>query len=239
MPATLAISTWLIVSAAFMWSENYFDGPEKENMTSLPSTLYWCTIFSIGEWANVDFSFGAGSRCCIFVCFFAICIITIPVGIIAEAVADSIKTIMQEREELARLYGIGKFFTNDAAASAYQSNMGAPMIPGYFGYGPTANSQLIGTEEGPNFEPTSMPRGPFQERAMLVPRPPGALFGARPAAEPIAEAGGQGMFRGTAAAGAMPGMRPPGPPGGQMGGRPPLPGQGNGATYQRTSGPSE
>jgi len=105
MPTILALNVWVFSASIFHWSENYYKGPEQENMSTIPSALYWTSIYIIGEWANVDFSPGAGSRLCIFYCLVAVCVFAIPVGIIADAVQDSVQVIIEERNELERLYG--------------------------------------------------------------------------------------------------------------------------------------
>jgi len=192
-----------------MWCEKYYDGPAKDSMSDLPSTMYWTSIFIIGEWADVDFSFGAGSRMCIFYCLIAVCVFAIPVGIISESVSDSIQRIIEERAEVARLFGIGN---KDAAYTKGQdANLGAPMIPGSAG------------SSGPLADPIYMPRSANQERAMLVPRPPGALA-PRPAPQQF---GGQMPPGSTMPFGGNPMLGD-----GKGGGRPPYPG-----TFQQP-GPS-
>eukprot|EP00443_Scrippsiella_acuminata_P066892 CAMPEP_0115541670 /NCGR_PEP_ID=MMETSP0271-20121206/90590_1 /TAXON_ID=71861 /ORGANISM="Scrippsiella trochoidea, Strain CCMP3099" /LENGTH=76 /DNA_ID=CAMNT_0002974757 /DNA_START=4 /DNA_END=231 /DNA_ORIENTATION=+ len=73
-------------------------------MTSVPAAMYWCSIFLIGEWANVDFTY-AGSRLCIFYVFFGIAMFTIPVGIIAEAVQNAITAEDQEQKMVMAMLG--------------------------------------------------------------------------------------------------------------------------------------
>lgn len=103
-PAILAIAVWLITSTVFMWLQCFYNGDniipgqeEEEWMVSIPSAMYWCCIFLLGEWANVDFTDGAGSRMCIFYCLFGIMVFAIPVGLIMDAVQS---TLADEEAEL-------------------------------------------------------------------------------------------------------------------------------------------
>jgi len=108
MPSILALNIWVFSTSIFVWVENYYEGPEQENMKTLPEGLYWTSIYIIGEWANVDFSQGAGSRICMFYCLFGIALFAIPVGLIVEAVQSTFMAISEERKEVDRLYSIGK-----------------------------------------------------------------------------------------------------------------------------------
>ncbi|CAK0807020.1 unnamed protein product [Prorocentrum cordatum] len=95
-----------------MWLENYWghwlegtpvqDGEVStgdDAMTSVPASMYWCSIFLTGEWANVDFTFAA-SRLCILYVIFGIAMFSIPVGIIVEAVQSTIELIAQEEADV-------------------------------------------------------------------------------------------------------------------------------------------
>lgn len=111
-PSILAIAVWTITSTMFMWLQCYYNGDnvipgqdEEEWMVSIPAAMYWCCIFLLGEWANVDFTDGAGSRMCIFYCLFGIMVFCIPVGIIMDAVQSS---LADEQAELDAVKMIDK-----------------------------------------------------------------------------------------------------------------------------------
>jgi len=112
VPAYLALSVWIFTSSLFMWLENYWghwlegtpvqDGEVStgdDAMTSVPASMYWCSIFLTGEWANVDFTFAA-SRLCILYVIFGIAMFSIPLGIIVEAVQSTIELIAQEEADV-------------------------------------------------------------------------------------------------------------------------------------------
>jgi hypothetical protein len=112
-PSVLAFSVWVTTASMFMFLENYYDYGEKdvmnnqyeaENMSTMPDAMYWTSIFIIGEWANVDFGEGAGSRVCIITCLITVGIASIPVAIIADAVQQSIECIVEERQAVALLH---------------------------------------------------------------------------------------------------------------------------------------
>merc|ERR1719378_1393227 len=64
--------------------------------------MYWCCIFLIGEWANVDFTY-PGSRLCIFYVFFGIGIFSIPTGILVEAAQNFMQEGIEERKVIKKL----------------------------------------------------------------------------------------------------------------------------------------
>jgi hypothetical protein len=90
-PIVFALTIWMITASLFVWSENTYQSAEQEHMATLPESLYWTSIYLTGEWANVDFSPGAGSRLCIFYCLVGTALTTVPVGMIIEAVGSVIE----------------------------------------------------------------------------------------------------------------------------------------------------
>eukprot|EP00439_Symbiodinium_sp_Y106_P064807 s4891_g10.t1 len=72
-------------------------------MGSIPDALYWCSIYLLGEWANDEFTDGAGSRMCIFYCLCGVALFSIPVGIMVEAGQSTLLKIADERRELEQL----------------------------------------------------------------------------------------------------------------------------------------
>lgn len=99
-PAVLAVIIWITTASVFMWLENLYNGRDKENMRAMPETLYWTSIYILGEWANVDFSPGAGSRMCIFYCLFGVAVFAVPVGLMMEAVEATLTSIADERKSM-------------------------------------------------------------------------------------------------------------------------------------------
>merc|ERR1719235_1555609 len=83
--------------------------PEEEDMTDVPSAMYWCSIFLLGEWANVDFTDGAGSRMCILYCLFGVMLFTIPMGIIMDAVTS---TLAEEQADLDAIKNLDRALRN-------------------------------------------------------------------------------------------------------------------------------
>lgn len=90
-----------------MWLENFYavegEPSDKEQMGSIPDALYWCSIYLLGEWANDEFTDGAGSRLCIFYCLCGVALFSIPVGIMVEAGRATLEKVADERKELAEL----------------------------------------------------------------------------------------------------------------------------------------
>lgn len=103
IPAILALDIWVLSAAMFMFTESFYNSDEKDHMFTMPDSLFWTSIFLIGEWANVDFSPGAGSRLCIFYCLFGVAMFAIPVGLIVEAVQSTMEDIAQETKDLRQL----------------------------------------------------------------------------------------------------------------------------------------
>merc|ERR1719188_115620 len=106
VPGYLSLSVWIQTSSLFMWLENFWgergEFSTKDSMNSVPASMYWCCIFLTGEWANVDFTFAA-SRLCIFYVIFGIAMFSIPVGIIVEAVRDTVSKVREEQKATKRL----------------------------------------------------------------------------------------------------------------------------------------
>jgi len=115
MPGFLSFHIWLCTSAAFVWLENQYNGPFVKEMTSIPAAMYWTSHFLIGEWAQIDFSPGAGSRLCILVVLFGMMTFAIPLGIIAESVQTA---LMLELVESTSLDELDNVVTEDPAAEA-------------------------------------------------------------------------------------------------------------------------
>eukprot|EP00929_Paragymnodinium_shiwhaense_P031807 TRINITY_DN17744_c0_g2_i1.p1 TRINITY_DN17744_c0_g2~~TRINITY_DN17744_c0_g2_i1.p1 ORF type:complete len:1635 (+),score=290.89 TRINITY_DN17744_c0_g2_i1:80-4984(+) len=103
MPAVLALDIWIICSCLFVLVENMYDGPTREDMSSIPNSMYWSSIFLLGEWANVDFSPGAGSRLCIFYCLFGKATFAIPFGIMIDSAQSTLATVSLENKAVAEL----------------------------------------------------------------------------------------------------------------------------------------
>merc|ERR1719198_1905457 len=117
-PAIVALAVWAISSTLFMWAQCYYMGDngqgikgqgEEEDMTSIPGAMYWCSIFLLGEWANVDFTDGAGSRMCIFYCLFGVMLFAVPVGIIMDAV---MATLAEQQADLDAIKNIDRALRN-------------------------------------------------------------------------------------------------------------------------------
>ncbi|CAE7254912.1 KCNA2 [Symbiodinium natans] len=110
MPAVISLELWVLTAGIFVWLENMFtaEGDEsedsvpsdQEHMGSIPDALYWCSIYLLGEWANDEFTDGAGSRMCIFYCLCGVALFSIPVGIMVEAGQSTLLKIADERREL-------------------------------------------------------------------------------------------------------------------------------------------
>jgi len=101
----MAVDIWIISAGMFVWVEGYFKGPEEEHMRSLPDGLYWCSIYLLGEWANNEFSDGAGSRLCILYCLFAVALFSIPIGIVIEVCSSLLRDMAEENKEICKLKG--------------------------------------------------------------------------------------------------------------------------------------
>jgi hypothetical protein len=110
-PSIIAAFVWVMTATIFMWLQGFYGGDnsipgaeEEEWMVSIPTSMYWCVIFLLGEWANVDFTDGAGSRMAIFYCLFAIMLFAIPTGILVEAVQATLAEFEHEQRAMAQLY---------------------------------------------------------------------------------------------------------------------------------------
>lgn len=105
VPGHLALNVWISTSALFMWLENAYkeEGGTAEDMPDVPSAMYWCCIFLTGEWANVDFTYAA-SRLCIFYVIFGITMFSIPVGIMTEAVQNTLQNVHEEEKHVKKLF---------------------------------------------------------------------------------------------------------------------------------------
>eukprot|EP00421_Protoceratium_reticulatum_P019389 CAMPEP_0168380040 /NCGR_PEP_ID=MMETSP0228-20121227/12153_1 /TAXON_ID=133427 /ORGANISM="Protoceratium reticulatum, Strain CCCM 535 (=CCMP 1889)" /LENGTH=1267 /DNA_ID=CAMNT_0008393089 /DNA_START=53 /DNA_END=3853 /DNA_ORIENTATION=- len=104
-PAVLSLEVWLLLACMFLWVENVFQGPEQEHLANLPDALYYMSVFLLGEWANVDFSPGAGSRACILTCLFGVPLFAIPVGLVVEAFQSTIEEMAEEQKQQGALLG--------------------------------------------------------------------------------------------------------------------------------------
>lgn len=107
MPAVISLELWVLTAGIFVWLENFFakddEASDQEHMGSIPDALYWCSIYLLGEWANDEFTDGAGSRMCIFYCLCGVALFSIPVGIMVEAGQSTLLKIADERRELEQL----------------------------------------------------------------------------------------------------------------------------------------
>jgi len=107
LPAVMALDIWVITAGLMQWLENFYGGPDKEHMGTMGDALYWCCIYLLGEWANDEFSDGAGSRLCILYCLWGVALFSIPVGILIEATTSTLKAMAEEQKELRRLRRVG------------------------------------------------------------------------------------------------------------------------------------
>jgi len=98
IPAVLALQTWVVCSGLFVLLENMYDGPDKEHMESMMDSLYWNSIYLLGEWANDEFSNGAGSRLCIVYNFFGVVLFQLPVGMMVQAAQNTLDEAESERK---------------------------------------------------------------------------------------------------------------------------------------------
>eukprot|EP00434_Breviolum_minutum_P003692 symbB.v1.2.003248.t1/scaffold180.1/size283405/7 len=107
MPAVISLQLWVLTAGIFVWLENFYavdnEPSDKEQMLSIPDALYWCSIYLLGEWANDEFTDGAGSRMCIFYCLCGVALFSIPVGIMVEAGRSTLEKVADERKELVEL----------------------------------------------------------------------------------------------------------------------------------------
>jgi len=94
VPLCFSLYVWVISAGIFTWTETYTDGLAQKELSSIPSSMYWTSIFLVGEWSLIDFS-GAGSILCIFFCIFGIMVFAIPVGVIGEAMHSTIVQVTQ------------------------------------------------------------------------------------------------------------------------------------------------
>lgn len=104
VPAFLAMQCWLVCACLFMLLENLDrpGSPVWEEFRSIPESMYWTSIFLVGEWALADFSY-MGSRLCILLVLFCIAIFALPVGIIVEAMQSTMKMTASEEADLTDL----------------------------------------------------------------------------------------------------------------------------------------
>jgi hypothetical protein len=125
-PSIVAATVWTVSSTLFMWAQCYYNGDnvipgqeQEEDMTDIPSAMYWCSIFLLGEWANVDFTDGAGSRMCILYCLFGVMLFSIPMGIIMDAVTS---TLAEEQADLDAIKNIDRALRNkgETAVEAFE-----------------------------------------------------------------------------------------------------------------------
>jgi len=102
-PAVLALQLWVVTAGFFYFTENvYGSGETREAMASMPDALYWTQIFLMGEWAVVDFSYGAGSRLVNFCCLCGVALTALPVGLGVEAMRNALEDAAQ-RQRLHQL----------------------------------------------------------------------------------------------------------------------------------------
>jgi len=123
MPGFLSFHIWLCTSAAFVWCENQYQGPFQKEMVSIPSAMYWTSHFLIGEWAQIDFSPGAGSRLCILVALFGMMTFAIPLGIIVESVQTALMLELVETTGLDELDKLDRAVTKDLEFEAEEQGV--------------------------------------------------------------------------------------------------------------------
>jgi len=111
VPIFFALYLWVQTSLSFVWLEEFYDGPAKGYMRSIPEAMYWTSMFLIGEWPIVDFSPGAGSRVCIFICILGVLIFAIPTGIVVEAIQTALHDMMVSDDNGGRM--LEKQFRDD------------------------------------------------------------------------------------------------------------------------------
>jgi hypothetical protein len=121
LPSYLAACTWVYLSAAFMWTEQYYKGEYRHKMDSIPSTMFWTSIFVIGEWPMADFNTTAGSCLCIFTVLLGTAIFAAPFGILVEAANHALQFAVKQDEIDTVSFGdahvIGVAPNNNAKAS--------------------------------------------------------------------------------------------------------------------------
>lgn len=98
LPATVALYLWVFCSALWVFLENQYDGPQREEMASIPDAMYWSSIYLLGEWPHDRFSDGAGSRLCIFFCLVGVALFAVPVGSMVEAVHSTLLAVAEEKK---------------------------------------------------------------------------------------------------------------------------------------------
>lgn len=91
-----ALCTWIYISALFHWTESYYRGPCRYQMSSILNAMYWSSMFVVGEWPMADFTQGAGSRVCIFTILFGVMVFAVPFGVLVEAVQEGLAGITKE-----------------------------------------------------------------------------------------------------------------------------------------------
>eukprot|EP00929_Paragymnodinium_shiwhaense_P105173 TRINITY_DN70096_c0_g1_i1.p1 TRINITY_DN70096_c0_g1~~TRINITY_DN70096_c0_g1_i1.p1 ORF type:complete len:1193 (+),score=133.75 TRINITY_DN70096_c0_g1_i1:243-3581(+) len=97
-PAALAFELWMIIAGLFYFTENtYGSGEAREAMATMPDALYWTQIFLMGEWAVVDFSYGAGTRLVNFCCLIGVAVTALPVGLGVEAMRGALEEAAERR----------------------------------------------------------------------------------------------------------------------------------------------
>eukprot|EP00928_Gymnodinium_smaydae_P074860 TRINITY_DN5787_c0_g1_i4.p1 TRINITY_DN5787_c0_g1~~TRINITY_DN5787_c0_g1_i4.p1 ORF type:complete len:2428 (-),score=281.98 TRINITY_DN5787_c0_g1_i4:66-7349(-) len=89
LPSLTALLVWLQISAFFMWAENYYDGPARPQMATLCDTMYFTSMFVVGEWPMADFSPRVGSYCVIVTVLYGVMVFTIPFGLMIESVSSA------------------------------------------------------------------------------------------------------------------------------------------------------
>jgi len=103
VPFCLAFSIWIILASAFWLAENSYFGPSNQHFDTIPTALYWTSMFVIGEWPIVDFSPEAGSKLVVFTILIAQTMFMVPFGIIVESIQSSIAKAMQEEKDTLQI----------------------------------------------------------------------------------------------------------------------------------------
>jgi len=105
IPIFLWFYVWIFSSCVFCWVETYFDGMAQNELNSIPSAMYWCSIFLVGEWSITDFSSGGGSRLCIVYSVLAVMVYAVSVGVISEAMQCA---LLQNQEQQVKIEDLKK-----------------------------------------------------------------------------------------------------------------------------------
>lgn len=100
LPALTALFVWLQISAYFMWTENYFNGPAQFEMSSLINAMFYTSSFIVGEWPMADFAPATAVYGVSFTVLFAVMVFGIPFGLMVESASSAFLHCNQEESGL-------------------------------------------------------------------------------------------------------------------------------------------